>query len=296
MKHNPFFQYLMYEKRFSPHTLTAYQSDLQQFYQFLQDTFQMDQPEMVTHQQVRSWVVSLLQKGIQARSVNRKLSTLKTYFKFLHKRGVIDKNPMRKVIAPKTGKRLPVFVQTEGINRLFSEETFSDDFAGVRDRTVLELLYGTGMRRSELIGLTGSDIDFERLQIRVLGKGDKERLIPFGQHLSKQLQLYLKERAAAFPSVNSSLLLTDKGRPLYPKFVYNLVKRYLSQVTTTEQKSPHVLRHTFATHLSDNGADLNAIKELLGHANLAATQIYTHNSIDRLRKVYQQAHPRADEQ
>lgn len=294
MKQERFFQYLQYEKRFSPHTLTAYQTDLGQFIDFLKYTFDITSYEEVQHTHIRSWIVDLLGKKNTTRSINRKLSCLKTYFKFLRKQGAIENNPMAKVIAPKTGKRLPVFVNENKMELLFAEVDFGEGFAGLRNRLLMELLYCTGMRRSELISLKITDIDFSSNQIKVLGKGNKERLIPIARHLVGLLESYIHQRSFEELEVgNLYLLITDKGKQLYPGFVYNLVKKYLSAVTTLEQRSPHVLRHTFATHLSNSGADLNAIKELLGHSSLAATQVYMHNSIEKLKKVYAQAHPKA---
>lgn len=292
-----FLQYLQYEKRFSENTILAYRKDVEQFIAFLKETYSLALVNEVRHFHIRSWVIDLLEQGLTPRTIRRKLSTLKTYFRFLLKHKQIEENPMLKVVIPKVGKRLPVHVQEHEMAQLFERAAFTEDFPGQRDRTMLELLYATGMRRAELLGLRLQDVDFGQRVIRVLGKGKKERLIPFGTALREQLQAYLDVREATFPDNGEAhLLLTDKGAKLYPKFVYNTVKRYLSLVTTLEQRSPHVLRHSFATHLSNNGADLNAIKELLGHANLAATQIYTHNSIEKLKKVYQQAHPKAKEE
>ena len=294
MKQERFFQYLQHEKRFSPHTLTAYQKDLGQFTDFLEKTYEISSPGEVRHTHVRSWMVNLLEKGNVARSINRKLSCLKTYFKFLRKNGEIEASPMAKVIAPKMGKRLPVFVNEKSMSLLFEQVDFGEGFAGVRSQLVMEMLYCTGMRRSELVGLKTGDIDFSNFQLKVLGKGGKERLIPIARHLVDLIERYIAARQTSFPENEyPNLFLTDKGQPLYPGFVYVLVKKYLSHVTTLEQRSPHVLRHSFATHLSNRGADLNAIKELLGHSSLAATQVYTHNSIEKLKKVYQQAHPKA---
>ncbi len=294
MKLTTFLQYLEFEKRFSKHTITAYKGDLEQFTDYLEKTYEITSATEVKHTHIRSWMVQLMQGGMSSRSVNRKLSALKTYFLFLKKRGQLQLNPMLKVVAPKSGKRLPVFVQQEHLTMLFNEIDFGDGYAGARNRTILEVLYATGMRRSELIGLQIKSISFEQGCLKVMGKGKKERLIPMSKHLELTLKDYLSARDAHFGNGdNQPLFVTDKGKLLYPKFVYNLVKRCLSTVTTVEQRSPHVLRHSFATHLSNNGADLNAIKELLGHANLAATQIYTHNSIDKLKKVYEQAHPKA---
>ena len=294
MKLSTFLNFLEYEKRFSPHTIKAYRNDLDQFFTYLSEVYDITSVEKIKHTHIRSWVVDLMQKQTATRSVNRKLSTLKTYFKFLIRRKLIVQNPMLKIVAPKMGKRLPVFVDKNHLELLFDQIGFPADYPGKRNRTILEVLYQTGMRRAELIGLIIKDIDFSQHHIKVMGKGGKERLIPFGGALKLSLQEYLDQRNREFTSdYNSPLFLTNKGKKLYPKLVYNLVKRYLAKITTIEQKSPHVLRHSFATHLSDNGADLNAIKALLGHASLSATQIYTHNSIERLRKVYQKAHPKA---
>jgi len=267
---------------------------LEQFIDYLDKSYEMTSAKEVRHIHIRSWMVQLMQGGMASRSVNRKLSALKTYFLFLKRRGHIQLNPMLKVVAPKSGKRLPVFIQQEHLTLLFNEVDFGEGYEGIRNRTILEMLYATGMRRSELIGLKVKNILFTQSSVKVMGKGQKERLIPLSSHLDQVLKLYLKALGEDFSSDDDQwLFVTSKGKQLYPKFVYNLVKRYLSAVTTVEQRSPHVLRHSFATHLSNNGAELNAIKELLGHANLAATQIYTHNSIDKLKKVYEQAHPKA---
>lgn len=296
MKQNKFFNYLSSERRFSPHTLAAYQNDLDQFFLFIKNTYDLNSEEELKHTHIRSWVVTMMQDGLSARSVNRKLSCLKSYFKFLKKRGEIKHNPMLKVITPKIGKRLPVFVKESAIEVMFEKLTFAEGFSGARDRAILEVLYATGMRQSELINLNIENIDFHQRQLKVLGKGNKERLIPFGKKLSQLLENYIDFRNGEFPDgMLPNVFLTDKGKRLYPKFVYNLAKKYISLVSTVEQRGPHVLRHSFATHLSNNGADLNAIKELLGHSSLAATQVYTHNSMERLKKVYEQAHPKAKE-
>ncbi|HHS95957.1 MAG TPA: integrase [Phaeodactylibacter sp.] len=287
-----FFKYLQFEKRFSTHTLLAYKVDLQQFKDYLHTTYELSNAQEVTSQHIRSWMVHLMQKGLTTRTVNRKLSALKSYFKFLKKRGHLDANPMAKIIAPKIAKRLPVFVQKDQIEMLFDTVDFGEGYDGIRNRSIMELLYATGMRRAELISLKVSDISFANNHIKVIGKGNKERLIPMNPKIEKVLKSYLFEKQKYFPT-QSYLFLTRKGEKMYPKLVYNLVNKYLSFVTTLEQRSPHVLRHTFATHLSDNGADLNAIKDLLGHASLAATQVYTHNSIEKLKKAYEQAHPKA---
>ncbi len=289
-----FVKYLQYEKRFSAHTIIAYEHDVAQFSTFLQETYSLTSVAEVRHSHIRSWVIQLLQEKLTPRSIRRKLSTLKTYFRFLLKHGHITQNPMLKIATPKIGKRLPMYLQMNELEQLFDTIVWKNDYEDQRDRLLLALLYQTGMRRSELIGLQLQDIDLNGHKLRVLGKGNKERLLPFGNELALQLRQYLNLRSITFPNPTSNhLLLTEKGLPLYPKGVYNIVNRCLSMVSTLDQRSPHVLRHSFATHLSDNGADLNAIKELLGHANLAATQIYTHNSIEKLKQVYQKAHPKA---
>ena len=297
MKEATFLQYLEYEKRFSPHTILAYRKDLEQFIQFLNHTFKIEIASEVKHQHVRSWVVELVSLGRNPQTIRRKISTLKTYFRFLLKHGHIDRNPMLQVSTPKEAKRLPVFIHSEDLAGLFDQLVFPPDFPAQRDRIILELLYATGMRRSELLALKVDDIDSSRKQIRILGKGGKERLVPFGSKLKESLDAYLLLRAQTFPELSiPEIILTDKGHKAYPKLIYNTVKKYLSIVSTVEKKSPHVLRHSFATHLSENGAELNAIKELLGHSTLAATQVYTHNSIEKLRKIYEKAHPKAKSQ
>ncbi len=295
MINTTFIKYLQFEKRASKHTVEAYQNDLKQFAQFAEEAFQVTDSSRVEAFHIRSWIVSMINEGIKARSINRKLSTLKTYFKFLLKRELIEQNPMLKVIAPKTGKRLPVFIPEQTLKPLFEEEQFENDHVGWRDRLVLELLYGCGLRRSELVGLKTKDIDWSNQSLKVLGKGNKERVLPLSSYLITILKNYLELRKNTFKlEVDDDILLrTNKGAPIYPNLVYLTVKKYLSQITTAEQRSPHVLRHSFATHLSENGADLNAIKDLLGHSSLAATQVYMHNTIEQLKKVYKQAHPKA---
>ncbi|MEM6322003.1 MAG: tyrosine-type recombinase/integrase [Bacteroidota bacterium] len=296
MRITNFFAYIRFEKRFSEHTITAYETDLVQFRDFLKATYEITEDSDIDHFQIRAWIVHLFEQSVSARSVNRKLSTLKSYFQFLRKRAVVSNDPMQKVIAPKVGKRLPIVVPEERLEFMFDQVEFGSDFKGIRDKTLLEVLYQTGLRRSELINLTEKDVDLENLTIKVLGKGNKERLVPISHQLSRLLKEYQVIRNATFPQeLFNVLFLTERGKKMYPKKVYSIVKKYLSLVTTEDQRSPHVLRHSFATHLSNNGADLNAIKELLGHSSLAATQVYTHNSIERLKQVYQQAHPKAKE-
>ena len=290
---NNFLKFLEHQKRYAAPTLTAYSSDLNQFFQYLDGIYGSVPLMEIKALHIRSWIVELSQANT-AKTISRKLSALKTFFKYLLKRNLIVHNPMLKITTPKVSSRVPVVVRKTELTQLFEQIPFSNDFIGQRDRLVLEIFYATGMRRAELIGLNLSDIDFNNRQMRVLGKGNKERMLPFSKSLADLIEQYIELRNHTFPeNTDPKLFLTNKGEPMYPKMVYNLVKRYLGMVTTVEKKSPHVLRHSFATHLSDNGADLNAIKELLGHANLSATQIYTHSSVEKLKKIYQRAHPKA---
>jgi integrase/recombinase XerC len=252
--------------------------------------------EEVRHFHIRSWIVSMMEAGQSPRSINRRLSCLKTYFRFLKKRKMLSTDPMKKVVAPRTGKKLPVFMQENQMEALFSHTVFGDDFASQQNRLILELLYATGIRRSEASLLRVGDVDFGRMTLRISGKGDKVRIIPFAAYLSKIFEQFISLRAQTFPTTSVPwLFLNRKGGQLIPESIYRIVRKYLSLVTTEEQRSPHVLRHTFATHLSNRGAELNALKELLGHSNLAATQVYTHNSIERLKEIYEKSHPKGEE-
>ena len=289
-----FFKYLTFEKRYSPHTLTSYRTDLGQFAHYLAQTYEITDPAQADHTIIRSWIVSLLHNKLDARSVNRKIACLRSYYKFLLLTGAIPQNPMLKVTAPKNAKKLPAFLPQETMQQLFEQIEFPETFEGCRDKLVLELLYGTGMRLSELIGLEENSIDLGRKTIRVLGKGRKERILPLNKSLEICLKAYLDKKAQEFSDNKpAALLVTTKMQPLYPKLIYRIVKMYTGMVTTSKHRNPHMLRHTFATHLLDNGADLNAIKELLGHSSLAATQVYTHNSIEKLKSVFEKAHPKA---
>jgi len=290
-----FISYLKFEKRYSDHTITSYKNDLRQFTLYVNEQYGIEDIEEMQHTYVRSWIVFLMGNKITPKSINRKISSLRSFYQYLRKKGKIDKNPMAKITAPKIAKRLPQYVMENEMESLFDLIDVEQTFSSIRDRLILELLYATGMRRAELIQLKNADIYLANRFIKVLGKGNKERLIPVGKDLLENIMRYKEEREKTFDHLDHSyLLVTDKGKSLYPKFVYNTVKRYLSLVTTMEKKSPHILRHSFATHLSNNGADLNAIKELLGHANLSATQIYTHNSISRLQEIYKASHPKAN--
>jgi len=291
-----FLEYLTHEKRYAAHTLQAYETDLKQFFGFTLNTYDIDDPLLVKHFMVRAWMVNLLESGLRPVSINRKLSCLKSLFGFLVRRGLIEQNPMRKIIAPKSGKKLPVVVAPKEMEALLEALAHPENFAASRDALVIELLYGLGLRRGELIAIQLRDLDLGRNQLVVRGKGARQRILPLPQGLLPTLRDYLRFRTENFPDCTVPLLLlTDGGKPLYPKWVYACVKKYLEAFTGAERKSPHVLRHAFATHLSENGAALNAIKALLGHSSLAATQIYTHNSIEHLQAVYRLAHPQAGE-
>jgi len=289
-----FLDYLQYEKRFSKHTITAYGNDLKQFFLFLETTFGELPLAQISHQHIRSWLVELMNDKIIAKSINRKISSLKTFFKFLLKENEITKNPMQKVIPPKIGKRLPYVVEEKGLEQLLDNNIFSTDFNGLRDKLIFELFYNCGLRRSELINLTISNVKLAQNQIKVLGKGNKERIIPLNPELNPMIEEYIAQRKNIQNSIQHDFFIVlNNGKKSYDGFIYNTVKKYLKLVTTIDKKSPHVLRHSFATHLSNEGANLNAIKELLGHSSLAATQIYTHNTIEKLKKAFKQAHPRA---
>ncbi|MBC7919604.1 MAG: tyrosine-type recombinase/integrase [Ferruginibacter sp.] len=291
---NLFLQYLQYERRSSPHTLTAYQRDLTQFTDYLAATYELAGPENATFPMVRSWIVSLVEQKMEATSINRKMATLRTFYKFLLKKETISLDPMQKVIALKTSRSLPAFVDEKPLSLLLDQFEFAEGFSGLRDKLVLELLYGTGIRLAELIHLKEGDVRVAEQVIKVTGKGSKQRIVPIHNSLPSLLEAYSAARKTAFPApMTHHLLVTDKGEPSYPMMIQRIVKKYLSMITTIEKKSPHVLRHSFATHLLEKGADLNAIKDLLGHASLAATQVYTHNSLDRLKQVFEQAHPKA---
>ncbi|MDF7813022.1 tyrosine-type recombinase/integrase [Hymenobacter sp. YC55] len=292
-----FFNYLRSERRYSSHTLLSYQTDLRQFADYLKSTYELTDLAQADHTLIRSWVVQLMQQDLDPRTVNRKIACLRSYFKFLLTTGVIGRNPMLRIKAPKMAKKLPEFVPEDSLNGLLNSFEFPDTFIGARDQLVLELLYGTGIRLSELIGITPDDVNLHGNTVRVTGKGNKQRLVPLNKSLVAVIERYIAFRKREIPNpdnTHAALLVTDKGEPMYEKLVYRTVKHYLSQITTASaQQHPHVLRHSFATHLLNKGADLNAIKDLLGHANLAATQVYTHLSIDKLKSVFEQAHPKA---
>lgn len=287
-----FIDYLSNEKRFSKHTIKSYEKNLIQFKDYLAIQYQLEDISKATYLEIRSWLVSLMEEKNAPQTVNQKLSTLQSFFKYLLKINVIKENPTRKVIRAKTPKRLPVFVEQSKMENLFSEIMFENSYEGQRDKLILELFYSTGIRLSELLGLKETDIDFYKQTIKVLGKRNKERIIPIGLSLQELLKSFIILKKQKFSDGDPYVFLSLKGKLLQPKAVYTIVKKYLGEITTISKKSPHVLRHTFATHMLNNGADINAIKEILGHANLAATQIYTHNSIEKLKKIHKQAHPK----
>ena len=289
-----FIDFLRFERRYSPHTVVSYQTDLGQFAAYLKLAYELADPAQATHPLIRGWVVELMQENLDPRTVNRKVACLRSYYKFLLRAGVIEANPMLRIRAPKMARKLPEFVPEQALNDMLNTFAFGDDFAGQRDQLVLEMLYGTGIRLSELLGIHADDVSLGGSTVRVTGTGNKQRLVPLNPSLKLVIERYQTRRASEFGALPGPLLLTDKGEPMYEKLVYRTVKYYLSQVTTSvAQQHPHALRHAFATHLLGKGADLNSIKELLGHASLAATQVYTHLSVDRLKSVFEQAHPRA---
>lgn len=288
-----FITYISNEKRYSPHTVRAYTDDLGQFSDFCVNENISVPLIRIQSKHIRNWVILLLNNGISTRSVNRKISTLKSFYKYLLREGLIESNPVLQVISPKVGKQLPSFVNQSQMDLLLDNRMFTEDFAGWRDRVIIEMLYHTGMRLSELINLRDVDIDIHQMHMKVLGKRNKERLIPFTPELKKTILAYKHQRDSAFDNSNDYFLVTNAGEKVYPKFIYRVVNKHLKTVTTLSKTSPHVLRHTFATHMLNNGADINAIKEILGHANLSATQVYTHNSFKKLKSIYNKAHPRA---
>lgn len=287
--------YLEFEKRYSEHTILAYKKDLNQFFEFAHENYEILYVAEISEPIIRSWLAQLIDEGISPKSVNRKISSIKSYFKFLIRTGKLSKNPVIQIQGPKQNKRLPVFVEESKMELLLKFTNEAEDFETCRDLLIMELFYTTGMRRAELIGLKTLDVNFAQSVIKVLGKRNKERLLPISKEVKNKIKSYLIYRDEEIENASSQefLFITKKAKKIYPKLVYRIVNSYLSKVSTQDKRSPHVLRHTFATHMLNNGADLNAVKELLGHASLAATQIYTHNTIEKLKEVYKQAHPKA---
>lgn len=289
-----FLKYLQFEKRFSPNTTIAYQTDLVQFNDFLTVTFPEYKTEDADYGVIRAWIIHLVESEIDSRSVNRKIACLRSYYKFLMRQEHIEKDPMLKIKVLKTKKKLPHFVKESDMVKLLDNAVFADSHEGWRERLMIELFYGTGIRLSELLGLQESQLNLRERTIKVLGKRNKERVIPFSESLVSMIETYRSVRNREVDVKDHSVLfVTDAGERCYPMMVYRAVKKYLNLFSSIEKKSPHVLRHSYATHLLDKGAEINAVKDLLGHSSLAATQVYTHNSMEKLKKVFEQAHPKA---
>ncbi|MCH6232688.1 tyrosine-type recombinase/integrase [Cognataquiflexum rubidum] len=290
-----FINYLEFEKRASRHTVLAYRKDLEQFSEFCSLSFEKEDISTADHPEIRAWVIDLVDQGLSSTSVNRKIATLRSFYKFLMRSGEITKDPTYKLRALKTPKRLPEFVQEDAIDKVLDELQFKPDFDGQRDKMVMEFLYLTGVRLSELLELRWKDIDLAGEAVKVLGKRKKERIIPITAGLKKNIVSYRKVFQETFSNLQDSdyFIVINNKEQAYPMKIYRIVKEHLDLFAQTTKRSPHLLRHTFATHLLNKGADLNAVKDLLGHANLAATQVYTHNSMEKLKAVFEQAHPKA---
>ena len=287
-----YLKYIKYERRYSKHTITSYTTDLNQFRIFLNQNFEGHNILEADHSEIRAWVVALVENGLDSNSINRKIASLKSFFKFLMKREEIKKDPTWKIKALKSAKRLPQFVRENEMLAILDNIKFEDDFIGSRDKLIMEVLYGTGVRLSELLNLKCDDINLHNLTIKVLGKRNKERIIPISESLKQVISNYNIVKPQGVDSM-SYLLVSKGGKKCYAMVIYRTVKKYLTVLAKVEKNSPHVLRHTFATHLLNKGADLNAVKDLLGHSSLAATQVYTHNSMEKLKAVFDKAHPKA---
>ena len=289
-----FLNYLAFQKRYSQHTIVSYRTDLTAFFDFLFMEYQTDRVSEISAPMARSWLASLKGKKESARTINRKISSLRSFFKYQLKKEEIAINPFAAISSLKTSRRLPVFIEENDVKKLFEEVEFADTWEGKLQFLIFALLYQTGIRRSELISLQEKHIHKSSSVIKILGKGNKERILPVSNQLLSHIENYISEKRKLFSEAsNIFLLVNTKGKPLYAKYVHNVVRKKLADVTTIERKSPHVMRHSFATHLINNGAPINAIKDLLGHSSLAATQIYTHNSIEKLKEVHKQAHPKS---
>ena len=289
-----FLKYIQVERNYSVQTIRAYGDDLRQFFVFCNIEPNKEGIEQVNHRLVRSWLAHLLNTKHSARTVNRKISSLRSFYKYLLKQGVVANNPMQKIVAPKTSNKMPFFLSQQEADNLLNSLDYSQEFFGLRDLLVIELFYFVGLRVSELVNLKESDVSISNCSVKIFGKGSKERLVPLHPDVLKLLQSYIQQKHNRYPSKQMPyLIVSSTGNKSYPQLLYRIVKKYLSLVTPLEKKSPHVLRHTFATHLLNQGADINAIKELLGHASLSTTQIYTHTSVETLKNAYKQAHPRA---
>jgi len=295
-----YIDYLRFEKRYSAHTILAYHTDLDDFTKFLNLQYSITDLLLADHNLIRSWLISLIDRKISTRSVNRKLSTLKSFYRYCQKQGLLAINPMLKVVAPRVTKHLPVFLTHDNLDNLLNTVEFDAGYEGCRDKMIITLFYATGIRRAELVHINITDLDLNTGTLKVLGKRNKERIVPIGENIIIQLKEYLNirdtflsEKLPVDQNNIHTLFVTSKGLAIYPRLIHNIVHKYLSEVASNSKLSPHVLRHSFATHMLDDGADLNAIKEILGHSSLAATQVYTHNTIEKLKSIYKQAHPRA---
>lgn len=289
----PFLDSLKYEKRYSHHTVRSYHDDLHQFSAFLQHSFGKTELKEVSTAFVRSWLASLKEAKLTAKTINRKISSLKVFFKYQLRTGVLQTTPMTNIVSPKIAKRLPSYIEQKDMDILLNDVEFPDNLQGKTEKLIINLFYNTGMRLNEMVNLQEVQVDLDYRTVRVMGKGNKERIIPVSDDLIREITVYRQCKKKELESGSQYLLVDKKGKQLYHKFIYLVVKRYLKEVSTLNKKSPHILRHTFATHLTNNGADLNAVKELLGHSSLAATQIYTHNSIEKLKQIHNKAHPRS---
>lgn len=289
MRITKFISYLSAEKRYSKHTITAYINDLKQFNMYILAEFEIkNEYHQIHYQIIRGWVNRLLEQGVSARSVNRKISTLRTFFKFLKREDYISQDPMKNIVGPKNKSRLPLFLTEFQMTKLLDDIVFEDNFKGKRDKLIIETLYITGVRVSELINIKITDIDFAKFQIKIIGKRNKERIIPLTNYMISKIQKFILNY-----NLTNYLFTNEKHKKLYSKFIYRIVTFYISKITTISKKGPHILRHTFATHMLNNGADINAVKDILGHASLSATQVYTHNTISRLKKIHKTSHPRS---
>lgn len=289
-----FISYLREVRKYSDHTLIAYDNDLKQFFLYLENTYSSNDYQSVNQDHIRSWLVDFINRNTNPKTIHRKLSSLNSFYKYLIKEGHTTTNPASCIFIPKVPKRLPVIVSEENMDQLISGNNFTNDFDGIRDKLIIEMFYFTGMRLSELICLRDKDIYRTDLLLKVKGKRNKERLIPFEKSFSDAIERYFNERNKKFIDKNNDyFFVTGKGEKMYPKAVYNLVNQHLEHVSTNLKRSPHVLRHSFATAMLENGCDLASIKELLGHSSLSATQVYTHNTIARIKKIYNQSHPKA---
>lgn len=288
-----FLDYLKFQKRYSQHTIISYQNDLKDFFDFIESKYgALSLPEISTTL-IRTWLANLKQDKMASKSINRKISALKSFFKYQLRKETILVSPMTTITSLKVSKRLPSFIEEKEIETLFKHVEFPDTWEGKTNRLFLQVFYQTGMRLSELINLKESQVDRGNHNIKVLGKGNKERIIPVNDELLAEVYKYVNNKQNLDKQSNEYLFITEKGKKLQPRYVYSKVKEYLSYVTTNDRKSPHILRHSFATHLTNNGADINAVKELLGHSSLAATQVYTHNSIQKLKDIHKKSHPKS---